>query len=77
MLLNELFLASSSANFLVKLGAFFGAIFAFTLGDRLGRRKTIIVGLACNTIGAIIQVSAYRLPQMVVGRIINGFGMGK
>ncbi|CAI4212104.1 unnamed protein product [Parascedosporium putredinis] len=29
------------------LGAFFGAIFAFTLGDKLGRRKTIAPYFAC------------------------------
>ncbi|KAF8862704.1 general substrate transporter [Acephala macrosclerotiorum] len=58
------------------LGAFFGAITAFTLGDKLGRKKTIILGLVANTVGAILQVSAFQLPQMIIGRIINGFGMG-
>ena len=60
-----------------QLGAFFGAITAFTLGDKLGRKRTIILGLTANTVGAILQVSAFRLPQMIVGRIINGYGMGK
>ncbi|KZN83386.1 Sugar transporter [Penicillium chrysogenum] len=58
------------------LGAFFGAIFAFTLGDRLGRKKTITLGLVCNTIGAVLQIVSWHLPQLIVGRIINGFGMG-
>ncbi|PLB50385.1 putative sugar transporter [Aspergillus steynii IBT 23096] len=58
------------------LGAFFGAIFAFTLGDKLGRKKTVALGLACNVIGAILQVVAWHLPQMIIGRVINGFGMG-
>jgi MFS family permease len=43
----------------------------------LGRKKTIIIGLTANTVGAVLQVSAFQLPQMLVGRIINGFGMGK
>lgn len=59
-----------------QLGAFFGAIFAFALGDRLGRKRAIAFGLICNTIGAILQVVSWSLSQMIVGRIINGFGMG-
>ncbi|KAL2106732.1 hypothetical protein VUR80DRAFT_6303 [Thermomyces stellatus] len=58
------------------LGAFFGAIFAFTLGDKLGRKKTVAVGLTCNFVGALLQIVSWHLPQMLVGRIINGFGMG-
>lgn len=60
-----------------QLGAFFGAITAFTFGDRLGRKKTIFIGLICNAVGAILQIVSWHLPQMIVGRIINGFGMGK
>lgn len=33
-------------------------------------------GLACNVVGAILQITSWHLPQMIVGRIINGFGMG-
>jgi len=35
------------------------------------------MGLTANTIGAVLQISAFHLPQMILGRIINGFGMGK
>lgn len=66
----------SHNNFDIQLGAFFGAITAFTLGDKLGRKRTITFGLICNTIGAVLQVTAWHLPQMIIGRIINGFGMG-
>ncbi|KAH8912222.1 general substrate transporter [Coniochaeta sp. PMI_546] len=58
------------------LGAFFGCIASFTLGDKLGRKKTVWLGLSLNVIGAILQISAFHLPQMILGRIINGFGMG-
>ncbi len=61
---------------LTELGAFFGCIASFTIGDKLGRRKTVWLGLFTNVIGAILQITAFRLPQMIVGRIINGFGMG-
>lgn len=30
----------------------------------------------CNTVGAILQIVSWHLPQMIVGRVINGFGMG-
>ena len=49
---------------------------AFVIGDKLGRRRTVALGLSCNTIGAILQIVAFHLPQMLVGRIINGVGMG-
>lgn len=58
------------------LGAFFGAICAFTVGDKLGRKKTVALGLTFNVIGAILQTVSWHLPQLIVGRIINGFGMG-
>ncbi|KAI0463261.1 hypothetical protein LJB42_003282 [Komagataella kurtzmanii] len=58
------------------LGAFIGCLVAFAFGDKLGRRKTIMVGSACNTIGAVLQIAAFHLPMMIIGRIINGFGMG-
>jgi MFS family permease len=32
--------------------------------------------LVVNIVGAVLQISAYHLPQMIVGRVINGIGMG-
>ncbi|KAI1409625.1 general substrate transporter [Hypoxylon sp. FL1857] len=58
------------------LGAFFGCLASFLLGDRLGRKKSIYVGLVVNVIGVVLQIAAYHLPQMIVGRVLNGFGMG-
>ncbi|KAH8888391.1 general substrate transporter [Thozetella sp. PMI_491] len=58
------------------LGAFFGAITAFTAGDKLGRKKCVMIGLTANVIGALLQIVSWHLPQMIVGRVINGFGMG-
>lgn len=49
---------------------------AFGAGDKLGRKKTVALGLVCNAVGAILQIVSWHLPQMIVGRIINGFGMG-
>ncbi|KAI1750792.1 putative sugar transporter [Xylaria castorea] len=58
------------------LGAFVGAIIAFILGDKLGRKKTIIAGHILNTVGAALQTSASGLPQLVLGRTLNGIGIG-
>ncbi|KAI1177634.1 putative sugar transporter [Nemania sp. FL0916] len=58
------------------LGAFIGAILAFILGDKLGRKKTIILGHVLSTIGTALQASAYGLPQLVIGRTLNGIGIG-
>lgn len=58
------------------LGAGVGAIAAFVLGDKLGRRKTIALGLFCNAVGAILQTLSWQLAQMITGRLVNGFGIG-
>lgn len=60
-----------------QLSAFVGCLFAFTAGDHLGRRRSNLIGLAANMVGAILQIFAFHLPQMIIGRLINGFGMGK
>ncbi|KAK3673668.1 hypothetical protein LTR78_006573 [Recurvomyces mirabilis] len=58
------------------IGCFFGAILAFTVGERLGRKKTILLGTTIMAIGAILQVSAFSPAQMMVGRIVTGVGNG-
>ncbi|KAK9473936.1 general substrate transporter [Dipodascopsis tothii] len=58
------------------LGAFVGCILAFRYGDKFGRRKTIFVGQVLNLIGAVLQVTSFQFPQLIIGRVINGMGMG-
>lgn len=58
------------------VGCFLGAIFATWLGEKLGRRKTVLVGTTIMTIGAILQISAFSVAQMFVGRVIAGIGNG-
>ncbi|KAK8152852.1 general substrate transporter [Phyllosticta citrichinensis] len=59
-----------------EIGCFFGAIFAFCTGEVLGRRRSIMIGCSVLTIGAVIQCSAYGIPQLIVGRIVAGLGNG-
>lgn len=54
------------------IGCFFGAILAFTVGQRLGRKKSILLGTVIMAVGTILQASSYSLPQMFVGRIVLG-----
>ncbi|KAF9771622.1 hypothetical protein IL306_010732 [Fusarium sp. DS 682] len=66
----------STITAIYDIGCFFGAIAAFTLGERLGRRKSILAGTVIMSIGAILMTASYSLPQMFVGRIVLGIGNG-
>lgn len=57
-------------------GCFFGAGFTLFAGERLGRRWMIMLGSVVLAIGAVLQASAYGIPQMIVGRIVAGLGNG-
>ncbi|CAH0018738.1 unnamed protein product [Clonostachys rhizophaga] len=57
-------------------GGFFGAIFAGLSADNYGRKTALYGACFLFTVGAIIQGAAYSIPQMAVGRVIVGFGVG-
>lgn len=61
---------------LYDIGCFFGAVSACYLGEKLGRRNTVLLGTTIMTIGAILQISSYSVAQMITGRIIAGIGNG-
>ncbi|KAI9042136.1 uncharacterized protein KD926_006055 [Aspergillus affinis] len=58
------------------LGCLFGALGVAPIGNRLGRRQTLIIASAVATIGLVIQCTSFRLPQLIVGRILSGIGNG-
>ncbi|GKZ62809.1 hypothetical protein AnigIFM49718_010234 [Aspergillus niger] len=58
------------------VGCFLGSICAYWLGERLGRRKTVLVGTTVMAIGAVLQASSYSVGQMMTGRVIAGIGNG-
>lgn len=58
------------------IGCFVGAFLTIFVGDRLGRKGTIILGLSLETLGKIIQVSSFSLGQYIAGRVIAGVGNG-
>ncbi|EKM80392.1 hypothetical protein AGABI1DRAFT_128066 [Agaricus bisporus var. burnettii JB137-S8] len=59
-----------------ELGCLAGALSNLWIGDRLGRRRTIILGGVVMIIGAILQTASYSYSQMLVARVITGLGNG-
>lgn len=58
------------------LGALFGCILNFAIGDILGRRRMIWMAMGLIIVGASLQTSAYSLAHLIVGRVITGLGTG-
>ncbi|KAI5865122.1 general substrate transporter [Durotheca rogersii] len=58
------------------IGCFLGAVAALLVGERYGRTKTILIGTAIMTVGAILQTTSYSKPHMIVARIVSGIGNG-
>lgn len=57
-------------------GTFFGALFAGSLADWLGRRATIISGCGVFSVGVVLQVASSTVSVLVAGRLIAGIGVG-
>ncbi|KAI0019233.1 MFS sugar transporter-like protein [Xylariomycetidae sp. FL0641] len=53
-------------------GAFFGAGFAGSAGDYLGRRGTILLGAILFLIGGAVQTAAQTLSYLYAGRAVGG-----
>lgn len=66
----------STVTAIYDVGCFFGAILAFMIGDKLGRKKSVLLGTTIMAVGAIIQIASFGVPEMIVGRIIGGIGNG-
>lgn len=62
----------STVTAIYDIGCFVGAMVAFTIGERLGRTKSIIVGTSIMSVGAILMCSSFSLAQMFVDRIVLG-----
>ncbi|KAF2230878.1 putative hexose carrier protein [Viridothelium virens] len=59
-----------------EVGALFGALFQFWLGDRFGRKPNNIAGAILVAVGAVLQTASFGLPQFLIGRLVAGFGLG-
>jgi MFS family permease len=61
---------------ILSAGTFFGALFAGSLADWIGRRSTIITGCGIFSLGVVLQVASTTVSLLVVGRLIAGIGIG-
>ncbi|KAI9753060.1 MAG: hypothetical protein M4579_005359 [Chaenotheca gracillima] len=59
-----------------EIGCLLGSLFIICYGDKLGRRRAVIIGAIVMLIGTAIQCSSYSLAQLIVGRIVTGAGNG-
>ncbi|KAL4938815.1 hypothetical protein BDV06DRAFT_225642 [Aspergillus oleicola] len=58
------------------LGCAVGAFSCSFIGDKLGRRKTICIGSVLTLIGEALSCTSFDLPQLFIGRILTGMGVG-
>jgi MFS family permease len=75
-----------------EVGCLFGALSNLWVGDKLGRRRTIVLGGSIMIIGtriyiplrapaeillgAILQVTAFSFAHLIFSRILTGYGNG-
>lgn len=52
----------------LNLGAAVGCLSTMYLGNKLGRRKTVMLGAIVTLIGTALQCSAFSLAQLIVSR---------
>lgn len=46
------------------------------IGQPLGRRRTILLGDALVIVGGSLQASSWSVPQIIIARVLCGFGVG-
>ena len=66
----------STITALYDVGAIFGAIGAAVVGDKLGRKRTLMLGCTVLIIGSILMAASFERIQMMFGRILTGLGIG-
>jgi DHA1 family bicyclomycin/chloramphenicol resistance-like MFS transporter len=72
------FTSLQQSQFLVSLFVFgmgFGEMVFGPLSDAYGRRPALLLGLAIYCVGTVIALSAKSFEQIVLGRVIHGFGV--
>jgi hypothetical protein len=59
-----------------EIGCLLGSILIIGFGDKLGRRRAVLLGVIVMLIGTAIQASSFGIAQLIVGRIVTGVGNG-
>ncbi|KAJ9143785.1 General substrate transporter [Pleurostoma richardsiae] len=58
------------------LGCLFGCILNFFIGGKLGRRLALWLAMFLISAGAVLQTASYGVPQLIIGLIVTGLGVG-
>ncbi|SMR55106.1 unnamed protein product [Zymoseptoria tritici ST99CH_1E4] len=58
------------------LGALFGSLACASIGDILGRRKTVLLAAILTLIGEVLECTSFGLVQFTIGRFVVGLGVG-
>ncbi|CAG7920839.1 unnamed protein product [Penicillium olsonii] len=58
------------------VGVFLGTLSCIWLGDRLGRRRSIMTGASAQIIGTTLMASACFMSMLIISRVILGLGTG-
>jgi MFS family permease len=53
-----------------------GALVMVVVGHKLGRRDNMCIGTSLIVVGAALQASSFVIPQLLIGRVISGSGLG-
>jgi MFS family permease len=61
---------------ILEVGAFFGSIATSFVGEGLGRRKSIAIGVVIMMLGSLLSATSFGRAQLLVARIVAGFGLG-
>jgi MFS family permease len=61
---------------LYNVGCLVGCIIAAMVGDRIGRKRTILWGGVIMVICGTIQATTYGSTQLIIGRVFSGVGNG-
>lgn len=61
---------------IMEVGAFLGSICTAVVGENLGRRRSIAIGVITLIIGSLLQATAYTRPHLIVARVVAGIGLG-
>ena len=61
---------------ILSVGTVFGSLLAAPTGDSIGRRKMMLISVGIFCVGAILQICAYNVPMLLVGRSLAGVGVG-
>jgi sugar porter (SP) family MFS transporter len=75
---NDYFIPTNRKSLVVSIlsaGTFFGALLAFPMGDKVGRKWGIVASCAIFCVGVGMQLDTH-WPTFIVGRVIAGIGVG-